>query len=89
MARAWDVGFARLDVNVSSMGYIPEWREDKTDKRLRPPLTAVKAVSNETAQLVLLERLYRGCFYSVSDFYQRVRIQLDALEALVRARGFF
>ena len=87
-ARALDVGFARLDINTSSMSYLPEWREDKTGKRLRPPLTAVKAVSTDAAQLVLLERLHRGCFYSVSDFYQRIKVNLDALEALVRAGAF-
>ena len=37
---------------------------------------------------MLLERLQRGYFYSVSDFYGRVTVQVDALEALVRAGAF-
>ncbi len=84
-AKRWEVGFAYLDINHSGMAYSVEAIEGY--KRLRPPLTAVKGVSEELASKIVLERL-RGAYKSIEDLYARLIIKKDVLEALARAGAF-
>ena len=85
--RAKGVGFARIDVNRSGLDYRVERNADGS-KSIRVPLTSVKAVSEESARRVVLERLASGLYTGVKDLFERVRLDRDALEALARAGAF-
>ena len=85
-ARRWGVGFARLDINKSSYHYFVE--KTAYGKRLRPPLSAVKKVSLDTAKSLVIERLQRGAFKSLADIYERIALDRDVIEALDRAGAF-
>jgi error-prone DNA polymerase len=85
-ARLRGIGFARLDINVSSFHYFVE--RTHYGKRLRPPLSVVKGVSQEVAKAIVLERLQRGPYTSLRNLFERVRLDRDVLEALDRAGAF-
>ena len=85
-ARRWGVGFARLDVNVSSFHYFVE--VSAHGKRLRPPLSAVKGVSVGAAKQLVLERMMRGPYQSLKDLFERIALDRDVLEALDKAGAF-
>lgn len=85
-ARQRGVGFARLDINVSSFHYFVERTE--YGKRLRPPLCAVQGVSVDVAKSVVLERYRRGPFTSLVNLFERIALDRDVLEALDRAGAF-
>lgn len=86
-ARRWDIGFARLDINVSSFHYFVEKTE--RGKRLRPPLSAVKGVSVDTAKAIIFERMTRGPFRSLQDLFERLSLKRDVVEALDKAGAFY
>ena len=85
-ARVRGVGFAKLDINVSSHHYFVERVGDR--KRLRPPLNVVKGVSTEVAKQLVLERLMRGPYTSLKNLFERIALDRDVVEALSKAGAF-
>jgi error-prone DNA polymerase len=85
-ARAWDVPFLPIDVNRSGVHYRVEWarRHGTPVKTVRPPMCAIKGVSETIAREIMLERLRGGAFASVDDLHARVALDRDVLEVLVR-----
>ncbi|WP_295818289.1 DNA polymerase III subunit alpha, partial [uncultured Deinococcus sp.] len=77
------VRLAPACVNASGISYRAE-----TTRTVRVPLTAVRGVSVDAARATVQERLVRGKFAGVEDFYDRVAVRRDVLEALVRAGAF-
>ena len=77
------VKLAGVDINRSALSYRGE-----TAQVVRVPLTAVEGVSEDAARLIVQDRLVNGKFASVEDFYDRVELKKDALEALVKAGAF-
>ncbi|MFC6663013.1 OB-fold nucleic acid binding domain-containing protein [Deinococcus multiflagellatus] len=67
-------------INRSGVNYRAE-----TAQVVRVPLCAVAGVSEDTARLIVQERLVGGKFLSLEDCYDRVALTKDALEALVKA----
>ncbi len=86
-ARAWNVPVLPFDVNASGVHYRCERLTDGR-KAVRPPLCAVTGVSQDTAREVLLDRLRFGPFRNLDDLYQRLTLERETLEALVRAGTF-
>ncbi|MPY68283.1 DNA polymerase III subunit alpha [Deinococcus sp. SDU3-2] len=82
-AGRWGVSLLPVCINRSGVSYRAE-----TGKAVRVPLSAVKGVSVEATRSIVQERLSGGKFLSVEDFYDRVEVKRDALEALVRAGAF-
>ncbi|GAA5533969.1 DNA polymerase III subunit alpha [Deinococcus aluminii] len=82
-ARRWGVQLAPACINRSGVSYRTE-----TAQVVRVPLTAVEGLSLETARGIVQERLTGGKFESVEDFYDRVALKRDGLEALVKAGAF-
>ncbi|HEX7022238.1 MAG TPA: DNA polymerase III subunit alpha, partial [Trueperaceae bacterium] len=85
-ARNWNVPFLKLDLNRSGRHYHVE-RHDGI-KAIRPPLCAIKGVSEKSAQEILLSRLTGGPFRSIDELYGRVKLERDELRALVLAGAF-
>lgn len=85
--RAWGVPFLPFDINASGVHHRCERLADGR-KAVRPPLTAITGVSEDTARTLLLQRLRFGPFRNLDDAYQRLALDRDALEALVRAGAF-
>jgi len=85
--RAWGVPFLPFDVNASGVHYRCERLADGR-KAVRPPLAAITGVSEDTARALLLQRLRFGPFRNLDDAYQRLALDRDTLEALVRAGAF-
>jgi error-prone DNA polymerase len=85
-ARLWDVPFLPIDVNRSGVHYRVAWarRDGKPVKAVRPPLCAIKGVSEATAREIMLDRLRAGAFASVDDLHARVPLARDVTEALAR-----
>ncbi|WP_243398530.1 DNA polymerase III subunit alpha [Deinococcus koreensis] len=77
------VRLSPVDVNRSGISYRAE-----TARGVRVPLTAVEGLSLESARRIVQERLVNGKFRSVEDFYDRVELKRDTLEALVKAGAF-
>ena len=86
-ARRKGVGFARVHINRSGLTYQVERNEDGS-KSIRVPLTSVTAVSERVARKLVLERLAHGPYSGVKDLYERLAVDRDVLEALVRAGAF-
>ncbi|WP_221091171.1 DNA polymerase III subunit alpha [Deinococcus aquaedulcis] len=82
-ARRRGVRLAPVCINRSGVNYRAE-----TAQVVRVPLCAVAGVSEDTARLIVQERLVGGKFLSVEDCYDRVALTKDALEALVKAGAF-
>ncbi|AFZ68435.1 DNA polymerase III subunit alpha [Deinococcus peraridilitoris] len=82
-ARRWGVRLLDVDVNRSGVYFRAEDR-----RSVRLPLCAVENVSEELAREVMMERLSGGPFGSIEDFYGRVNLKRDALEALAKAGAF-
>ncbi len=57
-------------------------------KAIRPPLSGITGVSEDAAREIMLERLAHGPFCGVEDLHQRVALERDVVEALVRAGAF-
>ncbi|GGS03933.1 DNA polymerase III subunit alpha [Deinococcus sedimenti] len=70
-------------VNRSGVSYRAE-----TAQLVRVPLTAVKGVGADAARQIVRERLTNGKFLGAEDFYDRVELNRDALDALVKAGAF-
>lgn len=85
--RAWGVPFLPFDVNASGVHFRCERLADGR-KAVRPPLAAITGVSEDTARALLLQRLRFGPFRNLDDAYQRLPLDRDTLEALVRAGAF-
>ena len=85
--RAWGVPFLPFDVNASGVHYRCERLADSR-AAVRPPLSAITGISEDTARELLLQRLRFGPFRSLDDAYQRLSLDRDTLEALVRAGAF-
>ncbi|MDZ7799761.1 MAG: DNA polymerase III subunit alpha [Trueperaceae bacterium] len=85
-ARRWGVDVAPLCVNASGVAYRVE-RGPEGD-RIRPPLHAVKGVSDAHARQVVMERARGGPYRGVRDLYHRLALDGGALEALARAGAF-
>ena len=79
-ARRWGVQLAPVCVNRSGVKYRAE-----DARTVRVPLVSVAGVSEAAAQEVVLERLGRGRFTTVEDFYHRVNLKRDVMETLVKA----
>jgi error-prone DNA polymerase len=86
-ARAWGVPFLPVDIDHSSLHYRVE-RDDDHRLAIRPPLTAIKGISNEFARSLITERLRSGSFSSVPNTLTRVNGTIEAWEALARAGVF-
>ncbi len=54
-------------------------------KAIRPPLSGITGVSEDAARKVMLERLSHGPFLGIEDLHERVALDRDVVEALVRA----
>jgi error-prone DNA polymerase len=80
------VPFLPIDVNRSGVHYRVEWarRHGTPVKTVRPPMCAIKGVSEAIAREIMLERLRGGAFASVDDLHARVALDRDVLEVLVR-----
>jgi len=91
-ARDWGVPFLPFDVNRSGVHFRVERVDDPGGdgkvKAVRPPLSAIAGVSEEAARAVMLERLTHGPYRDVDDLHQRVPLERDVVEALVRAGAF-
>ncbi|HKI56377.1 MAG TPA: DNA polymerase III subunit alpha [Trueperaceae bacterium] len=85
-ARAWGVPMLPFDVNAGGVHYRCEHRKGR--KAVRPPLCAVTGVSQDAARAILLDRLRFGPFRNLDDLYQRLTLEREPLEALVRAGAF-
>ena len=85
--RAWGVPFLPFDINAGGVHYRCERLADGR-KAVRPPLAAITGVSEDAARTVLLERLRFGRFRDLDDAYQRLALERETLEALVRAGAF-
>jgi error-prone DNA polymerase len=85
--RAWGVPFLPFDINAGGVHYRCERTADGR-KAVRPPLCAITGVSEDTARTVLLERLRFGPFHGLDDAYQRLALERETFEALVRAGAF-
>ncbi|MDA0700682.1 MAG: DNA polymerase III subunit alpha, partial [bacterium] len=86
-ARAWGVPFMPVDLSRSGVHYRVE-RTAGGALGIRPPLTAVRNVSEGLARAVMCERLERGAFASVDDALRRVPAAQSTWEALARAGAF-
>lgn len=70
-------------INRSALQYRAE-----SQKTIRVPLSVIEGISEESARLIVQERLIGGKFKSIEDFYDRVEIRKDTLEQLVKAGAF-
>ena len=86
-ARRKGVSFSRVHINLSGLTYLVDRNEDSS-KSIRVPLTSIKAVSENVARRVVLERLRASPYSGVKDLYERLAIDRDTLEALARAGAF-
>jgi len=86
-ARAWGVPMLPFDINAGGVHYRCERLEDGR-KAVRPPLCAITGVSQDTARAILLGRLRFGPFRNLDDLFQRLTLERETLEALVRAGAF-
>ena len=85
-AKRWEVEFAKLCVNRSSLVYTVE--RDATGKSIRLPLTVTKGVSERAAREIVLGRLQRGTYTDARNLYERTKLDQDTLESLARAGAF-
>ena len=65
-----------------------ERRHPDSIKAIRPPLSAINGISEEKARDIMLERFAHGPYRDVDDLYQRLSIDRNGLEAMVRAGAF-
>lgn len=86
-ARAWGVPFLPFDVNRSGVHFRCE-RDAAGVKAVRPPLNAVVGVSQDVARELLLERLKHGPYRGIDDAHQRLTLEREVFEALIRAGAF-
>ncbi|HZW98645.1 MAG TPA: DNA polymerase III subunit alpha [Trueperaceae bacterium] len=63
-------------------------RKPASVKAIRPPLSGITGVSEDAARKIMLERLVHGPFRGVEDLHERVALERDVVEALVRAGAF-
>lgn len=77
------VNLLPADINRSALSYRAE-----NARTIRTPLTTIEGISEQTGREIVQERLVNGKFQSVEDFYDRVELRQDALEALVKAGAF-
>jgi DNA polymerase III alpha subunit len=69
------------DVNEPGPGFQPH------GNMIRVPVTRLKGLSERTADKIVAARK-SGKFTSIADFYHRVTLSGDELEAMIRAGGF-
>ncbi|WP_420594328.1 hypothetical protein [Deinococcus sp.] len=79
-ARRWGVSLRGVCLNRSGLSYRAE-----TERAVRLPLTVVAGVSQELARSVVQERLTGGKYLGLADLYDRVSLQGDMLEKLIKA----
>ena len=82
-ARRWGVSLRGVCVNRSGVSYRAE-----NEQTVRLPLSVVEGVSEGLARQIVQERLTGGKYKGVEDFYDRVEVERDALDTLVKAGAF-
>lgn len=88
-ARDWGVPFLPFDINHSGVHFRVERDVAAApSKAIRPPLSAINGISADAARQIMLERLAHGPYRDIDDLYQRLALDRDGLEALVRAGAF-
>src|SRR5690606_10209119 len=63
-------------------------RRPDSIKAIRPPLSAINGISGEKAREIMLERFAHGPYRDVDDLYQRLALDRNGLEAMIRAGAF-
>ncbi|ULH18042.1 DNA polymerase III subunit alpha (plasmid) [Deinococcus sp. KNUC1210] len=81
-ARRWGVTLSPIDVNRSGVSFRAE-----SERSVRVPLK-VDGLGDDAVRSIVQERLVHGRFGSIEEFYDRVTIQRDALQTLVKAGAF-
>lgn len=73
------------DINMSGLRF--ELEEVEGRLAVRKPLTSVKGVQQELAEIVVVEREF-GAFQNIEDFFHRIPVDERQLTALVQAGAF-
>jgi error-prone DNA polymerase len=81
------LGVTVLPVSVSRSGAVYQLEPHAEKQAIRLPLTDVKHVNKDLARAIVEVR-DRAAFANLEDFYRRVRVDAEALEALVLADAF-
>jgi DNA-directed DNA polymerase III PolC len=86
-AKRWGIEIRLPSVNHSRMEYTAE--AGKSGKRaLRIGLMQVRGLRIETITAILRSREEKGAFHSLDDFLQRISVEADEIESLIKCGAF-
>jgi DNA-directed DNA polymerase III PolC len=86
-AKRWGIEIRLPSVNHSRMEYTAESGENGK-RALRIGLMQVKGLRIETIGGILRSREEKGAFHSLDDFLQRIAVEVDEIESLIKCGAF-